>query len=750
MKGICASTLLVFGLLSLGSCSVLVKNHGKDRNPSCYKGPEYWCQNLNSAKECGAVKHCSQTTWLHKKLPEDKEDICQICMEMVQEARDQLISNETQDELRQVFEGSCKLILVKAIRKECMKLADEFIPELVDMLASQMNPQMVCATAGLCNSERINRLWLDYKSAKLSGRAEEEEEPERSNPIPGGCDDCRRFIEDTKTIIETHSKEEVLERLLYICDQAQSYADACKYAIVENFPEIYEVLTTDLDSNKICKLVGMCDESLASSVKVVTKGNQDRFTRINDDMECEFCEAMVNHVRDLMNNTTTEDEFLQIMEGLCHASKKEDKCLQFVHRYYKAAYAFVLNELHPRELCSTIGLCKGNVLDRPLWIPIMGGSEDYEQKLASMLSPAKDPESGDELFGEKESADLQSFDSSLLGILSPMAMLPMVEMKPAKELDSIPMVKMTPAEPVHPYKKEDIDELLAGFPASLFEKNYRPNLAADELKNKPFCSICELAMHDLENVLANADEDKKIEELVMDACERLPSSLRKQCDAFISQYGDSVLFILSQQLDPSIVCPRLNLCLKVELSNEIDHFPEWSPPKDVSDIKDCALCHFTVSEVEKRLHTPRTKESIIKELELVCDRLPASLHGQCDDFVTENAPKIIDMLIQEYTPEKICVFLKMCEPKPRDLTLGDFLKKIEEPKWRPLSKIEDMLKLVGDELDQLGMEERFNFAEEEEAKEKQEETNNPLCVMCEFAMAKIDRLLITNATEVLS
>ena len=25
------------------------------------------------------------------------------------------------------------------------------------------------------------------------------------------------------------------------------------------------------------------------------------------------------------------------------------------------------------------------------------------------------------------------------------------------------------------------------------------------------------------------------------------------------------------------------------------------------------------------------------------------------------------MLIQEYTPEKICVFLKMCEPKPRGI-----------------------------------------------------------------------------------
>jgi len=30
------------------------------------------------------------------KLPTDNDDICQICKEMVKEARDQLLSNETQ------------------------------------------------------------------------------------------------------------------------------------------------------------------------------------------------------------------------------------------------------------------------------------------------------------------------------------------------------------------------------------------------------------------------------------------------------------------------------------------------------------------------------------------------------------------------------------------------------------------------------------------------------------------------------
>jgi saposin len=60
---------------------------------------------------------------------------------MVQQARDQLESNETQEELKQVFEGSCDLIPIGVVKKECKRLADDFIPELVEALASQMNPQ---------------------------------------------------------------------------------------------------------------------------------------------------------------------------------------------------------------------------------------------------------------------------------------------------------------------------------------------------------------------------------------------------------------------------------------------------------------------------------------------------------------------------------------------------------------------------------------------------------------------------------
>lgn len=65
--------------------------------------------------------------------------------------------------MKEVFEGSCKLLPLKVIKNECIKLSDDFIPELVDTLASQMDPNVVCTVSGLCNNLRIDKLLLENK-----------------------------------------------------------------------------------------------------------------------------------------------------------------------------------------------------------------------------------------------------------------------------------------------------------------------------------------------------------------------------------------------------------------------------------------------------------------------------------------------------------------------------------------------------------------------------------------------------------
>lgn len=47
-----------------------------------------------------------------------------------------------------MFEGTCALLRLKPVVVECDKIADDYIPDLIDTLASEMNPQTVCAVAG--------------------------------------------------------------------------------------------------------------------------------------------------------------------------------------------------------------------------------------------------------------------------------------------------------------------------------------------------------------------------------------------------------------------------------------------------------------------------------------------------------------------------------------------------------------------------------------------------------------------------
>lgn len=38
---------------------------------------------------------------------------------------------------------------------------------------------------------------------------------------------------------------------------------------------------------------------------------------LNDDLECQFCEALVKNVRNILITNTSESEFIQVLSALC-------------------------------------------------------------------------------------------------------------------------------------------------------------------------------------------------------------------------------------------------------------------------------------------------------------------------------------------------------------------------------------------------------------------------------------------------
>ncbi|XP_014484290.1 PREDICTED: prosaposin-like [Dinoponera quadriceps] len=62
---------LLFAFVALLAVTTIVTAmpEGNPRSPpvvgadKCTWGPSYWCQNLQTAQECQAVKHCTEKHW---------------------------------------------------------------------------------------------------------------------------------------------------------------------------------------------------------------------------------------------------------------------------------------------------------------------------------------------------------------------------------------------------------------------------------------------------------------------------------------------------------------------------------------------------------------------------------------------------------------------------------------------------------------------------------------------------------------
>lgn len=47
---------------------------------------------------------------------------------------------------------------------------------------------------------------------------------------------------------------------------------------------------------------------------------------------------------------------------------------------------------------------------------------------------------------------------------------------------------------------------------------------------------------------------------VHSVCKHMPKSIRGECDQFVDKYGQLVISLLAQDLDPAEVCEKLKLC----------------------------------------------------------------------------------------------------------------------------------------------------------------------------------------------
>ncbi|KAK5649661.1 hypothetical protein RI129_000690 [Pyrocoelia pectoralis] len=616
----------------------------------CTYGPGFWCKNLTNAAQCHATKHCIQTVWIHQKLPPDHSSVCETCLKMVKEARDQLLSNETQEEIKEVFEGSCKLIPISIVAKECCKIADEFAPELIDALASQMNPQVVCSVAGLCNNEHVQDLIAVESRTYVTIS-------KRRKPL-NTCEGCYKVVEVLDTNFRQASRDQILQGALQICGRLGSLSDACSNVILNHFNEIYNHISTNLNPESFCLMSGECKARFHNhaNVEIIPLANTGVIHISDDELPCELCKQLVTHLKDVLVANTTENEFHMVLEGICKQTGSfKQECLSLVDQYFAEIYNFITNELNPSVVCSVVRICPGPGL------------------LLSETAPI-----------------FPLLPSDTVGQLEENA-------TPEGLLVQPPEVLQLPIERIMPQ-------------------------TLTTLGNTQLCEFCTYFLKFVQQALTDPVTEKKLENIVNGACERLPSTIKEECKSFVQTYGPAFIAILAQDIDPSTVCPKLSLCPSIDIYKV--HNVEVFVHSTKSEKPKCALCLLAITSLEELIKNKRTEASIRKGLKSLCSHLHGVVADECNDFVETYTEEVVELLLKEFSAQDICIYFKLCENKVTT----------KAPKQEIGRDIE-----TNEIIDYTA---NGKIITDTEVK-----VDADVCLMCEFLMSEVQNELKDNATE---
>ncbi|XP_057361939.1 prosaposin isoform X2 [Manis pentadactyla] len=302
----------------------------------CTRGSAVWCQNVKTAADCGALKHCLQTVW---SKPTVKSLPCDICKDVITAAGKMLKDNATEEEILVYLERICDWLPMPNMSASCKEMVDLYFPVILNVIQVQM---------------------------------------------AGGdvCQDCIKMVTDIQDAVRTNSTfvEALVDHAKEQCDRlGPGMADMCKNYI-NQYSEIAIQMMMHMQPKEICGLVGFCDEvkempmqtlipakvvseNVIPALELVEPIKKD-LVHTKSDVYCEMCEYVVKEVVKLIDNNRTEEEIIKTLDKVCSKlpTSLSEECKEIVDTYGSSILSIVLQEASPELVCRMLHLCSSQRL----------------------------------------------------------------------------------------------------------------------------------------------------------------------------------------------------------------------------------------------------------------------------------------------------------------------------------------------------------------------------------------------------
>uniref|UniRef100_A0A8C5PPD9 Prosaposin n=1 Tax=Leptobrachium leishanense TaxID=445787 RepID=A0A8C5PPD9_9ANUR len=266
----------------------------------CIKGPPVWCDNIQTAFQCGAIKHCQQTVW---NKPTIKSVPCDLCKQVM-------------------------TILGNILKNNC----------------TEDNPGVICQALHLCQS-----LQHFLASLKPLQQLQTSEIPESD-----GSELVYLFI--AKVLQEP--VQAILKALEQVCHNVPgTYKHKCDHFVEVYSPDIIRLLEQDFPPILLCRMLNICSQGQSANFEL----NSALATSVGD---CKICKMFVEYMDIILNKNATKQRILKELEKICSCFPKslQSQCSDMISEYEPLLLEILLQMLNPDHVCQMVGMCPSSKL----------------------------------------------------------------------------------------------------------------------------------------------------------------------------------------------------------------------------------------------------------------------------------------------------------------------------------------------------------------------------------------------------
>ncbi|XP_015196617.1 surfactant protein Bb isoform X1 [Lepisosteus oculatus] len=323
---------------------------GVVQKSGCALGPEFWCQDIRSAVQCGTVLQCMETVWNKDTMMES--DSCKDCTRIFELLQDMLSNDDIEELMKRTADWFCKRLPTGETQKECIEEVDVKLPFIINFLINSVNPGNVCLMLGICKGQsttgKLESLFSHVKVDEL-----------RHSPMPKGtnpqvqitplCSICVLLIKKVEEVLpKVRTKEQIADLLGKVCSHLPMLLSMqCSVFVKMYGVKVIDFLLSYLAPHTICSLVYLCIGEESPAVLAAAS-----------EPSCEACLGVTALTQLTLGSNATEDQTALVLDTVCrYYPSSIPTCKNFTEAYKPKLQKVLTKPWDTHTMCQEVQAC---------------------------------------------------------------------------------------------------------------------------------------------------------------------------------------------------------------------------------------------------------------------------------------------------------------------------------------------------------------------------------------------------------